>query len=48
MYGLIVCSIPGSFINSYIDYLNKRLAIEFRRRLTLELHEKYLKNLVFY
>ena len=39
---------PASFVNSFLDFLNKRLAINFRRRLTNHFHESYLKDMVYY
>jgi ATP-binding cassette subfamily D (ALD) protein 3 len=41
-------AIPASFVNSMLDFLNKRLAINFRRRLTNHFHEIYLKDMVYY
>lgn len=34
--GLI--AIPASFVNSFLDFLNKRLAINFKKRLTNYFH----------
>ncbi len=44
--GLI--AIPASFVNSFLDFLNKRLAINFKRRLTNYFHESYLRETTFY
>ena len=44
--GLI--AIPSSFVNSMLDFLNKRLAINIRRRLTSHFHAIYLKDMVYY
>lgn len=44
--GLI--AIPASFVNSFLDFLNKRLAINFKKRLTQHFHESYLKEMTFY
>lgn len=41
-------AIPASFVNSMLDFLNKRLAINFRRRLTNHFHGVYLKDMVYY
>lgn len=41
-------AVPASFVNSYLDYLNKLLAIRFRRRLTNYFHDQYIKNMIFY
>lgn len=38
--GLI--AIPASFINSYLEYLNKRIALRFRRRITDHFLDRYL------
>jgi ATP-binding cassette subfamily D (ALD) protein 3 len=35
-------------VNSYLEFLNKRLAIHFRQRLTKHFHEQYIKNMIFY
>ena len=43
-----LCAVPASFVNSALDYFNKRLAISFRRRLTLHFHDRYLKNMTYY
>jgi len=41
-------AIPASFVNSYLDFLNKRLSIHFRKRLTNYFHEQYLRDMIFY
>jgi ATP-binding cassette subfamily D (ALD) protein 3 len=41
-------AIPSSFVNSYLDFLNKSLAIRFRERLTHYFHDRYLKDMVYY
>lgn len=41
-------AIPASFVNSFLDFLNKRLSINFRKRLTHYFHSTYLKDMVFY
>ena len=46
--GLGLVSIPASFVNSFLDFLNRRLAINFRRRLTHHFHSAYLKDMIFY
>jgi ATP-binding cassette subfamily D (ALD) protein 3 len=40
--------VPASFVNSFLEFLNKRLAINFKRRLTEYFHRSYLKDMVFY
>lgn len=32
-------AIPASFVNSYLEYLNKSLSLRFRRRLTEYFHD---------
>lgn len=44
--GLI--AVPASFVNSFLDFLNRRLAINFKKRLTLYFHESYLRDMTFY
>lgn len=41
-------AIPASFVNSMLDFLNKRLGINFRRRLTSYFHGIYLKDMIYY
>lgn len=41
-------AIPASFVNAELDYLNKRLACTFRKRLTTYFSDLYLKEMVFY
>lgn len=41
-------AIPASFVNSYLEYLNKSLSLRFRRRLTEYFHDQYIKNMIFY
>lgn len=45
---LALCAVPASFINSYLDFLNKRLAIHFRTRLTTYFNQRYIKDMVYY
>lgn len=44
--GLI--AIPASFVNSYLEFLNKRLSIHFRSRLTNHFLDIYLKDMIYY
>lgn len=44
--GLI--AVPASFVNSFLDFLNKRLAISFKKRLTSFFHETYMKDQICY
>ena len=41
-------AVPSSFVNSYLDFLNKSLAIRFSERLTHYFHDRYLKDMVYY
>jgi ATP-binding cassette subfamily D (ALD) protein 3 len=41
-------AVPASFVNSFLDFLNKRLALNFKKRLTNYFHSTYLKDMVFY
>ena len=43
-----ILAIPSSFVNSYLDYLVKRLGLDFRTRLTMYFHNKYMKDMVYY
>lgn len=45
---LALLAVPASFVNSYLDYLNKRLAINIRKNLTLYFHNRYLKEMTYY
>jgi len=48
VFSLGLIAIPASFVNSFLDFLNKRLAICFKKRLTNYFHESYLKDMTFY
>ncbi|GAM42934.1 adrenoleukodystrophy protein [Talaromyces pinophilus] len=41
-------AIPATFTNSMLSYHQCRLALEYRRRLTEHVHDKYLSNMTFY
>lgn len=45
---LAMIAVPASFVNSYLEFTTKRLAINFKRRLTSYFHDSYLKDRVFY
>lgn len=47
LYWMIV-AIPATYTNSMLTYLQGKLAIGFRSRLTGYLHARYLKNMTFY
>ncbi|KRX09691.1 P-loop containing nucleoside triphosphate hydrolase [Pseudocohnilembus persalinus] len=41
-------AVPASFLNSYLDFLNKSLSIEFRAKLTEYFNGQYLNDMIFY
>ncbi|KAJ3026412.1 UNVERIFIED_CONTAM: hypothetical protein HDU68_005710 [Siphonaria sp. JEL0065] len=41
-------AVPATYTNSMLAYLQKKLAIAFRTRLTNHLHELYTSNMTFY
>ncbi|ORY36423.1 hypothetical protein BCR33DRAFT_683445 [Rhizoclosmatium globosum] len=41
-------AVPATYTNSMLAYLQKKLAIAFRTRLTNHLHELYTQNMTFY
>jgi ATP-binding cassette subfamily D (ALD) protein 3 len=41
-------AIPASFVNSYLEYLNKELAHHFKEKLTAHLNSEYLSDLMFF
>lgn len=41
-------ALPASFVNSFLDFLNKRLSLRFRTRLTDFFNQTYLKDMVYY
>jgi ATP-binding cassette subfamily D (ALD) protein 3 len=46
--GLGLLSVPASFVNSFLNYLDHSLSINFRRRLTNHFHRSYLSGMIFY
>lgn len=46
--GLGMIALPASFVNSFLDFINKRLSLRFRRRLTDFFHHTYLKDMIYY
>jgi ATP-binding cassette subfamily D (ALD) long-chain fatty acid import protein len=44
----MLVAIPATYTNSMLTFLQGKLAISFRTRLTSELHKRYLKNMTFY
>jgi ATP-binding cassette subfamily D (ALD) long-chain fatty acid import protein len=47
LYWMII-AVPATYTNSMLTYLQGKLAIGFRSRLTAYLHTRYLKNMTFY
>ena len=45
---LAMYAVPASFINSYLDYLNKKIALRLRSRLSYYFHDTYIKGKFFY
>lgn len=45
---LAAIALPASFINSYIEFLAKKMALKFRRNMTRHFHSLYIKDLIFY
>lgn len=45
---LALFAVPASTVNSALDYLNKKIALMFRVRMSKHLNERYLKRLVYY
>lgn len=41
-------SFPASFVNAYLEYLTKKIALKFRRNITRHFHKLYIKDLVYY
>ena len=41
-------ALPASFVNAFLDFLNRRLALSFKRRLTTYFHRTYLSDMIFY
>lgn len=48
LINLVILSVPASFCNSFLDFLNHRLANRFRKRITDYFQKKYFKNIIFY
>ena len=45
---LFLFAIPSSTINSALDYLQKKLSLAFRRRITAYFHNHYLRSMHYY
>lgn len=41
-------AVPSSFVNSYLDFINKSLSIRFRKRMTNYFHDQYLQDMIYY
>ncbi|SAM03938.1 hypothetical protein [Absidia glauca] len=41
-------ALPATYTNSMLTYMQSKLAIQFRTRLTTHIHEKYLTDMTFY
>jgi len=41
-------AIPSSTVNSAMEYFSKLLAMEFRKRLTMYFHNRYLNKMYYY
>ena len=45
---LMMFALPSSSVNSFMDYITKQLALEFRSRLTEYFHERYMHDMYYY
>lgn len=45
---MFLFAVPSSTINSALDYLQKKLALSFRKRITNHFHDAYLKRMHYY
>ena len=48
IFNLFLFAVPSSTINSGIDYIQKQLALMYRKRLTHYFHTAYLRNMHYY
>lgn len=44
----MTCAIPACYVNSMLSYLQSKLAIQYRTRLTQHIHKQYLEGMTFY
>ncbi|CAG8652878.1 8771_t:CDS:10 [Funneliformis caledonium] len=44
----MIVAIPATYTNSMLTYMQSKLAIQFRTRLTRHIHQKYLSDMTFY
>ena len=45
---LVLLAVPGSFLNSYIEFLRKKLTIEIKNAFTVHYMNKIMQNNNFY
>lgn len=45
---LLMLALPASFINSYLEYINKIIALKFRKNMTKHFHNIYIKDMIYY
>lgn len=48
IFTLFLFAVPSSTINSGIDFIQKKLALSFRRRMTCHFHDLYLTKMHYY
>ncbi|KAI3644475.1 hypothetical protein MP228_010639 [Amoeboaphelidium protococcarum] len=51
LWGIVMwmgIALPATYCNSMLTYLQSKIGIAFRTRLTLFIHEKYMSNAMFY
>lgn len=48
IFNLFLFAVPSSTINSGIEFIQKKLALLFRKRLTTYFHAEYLRNMHYY
>ncbi|KAI8337052.1 ABC transporter transmembrane region 2-domain-containing protein [Chlamydoabsidia padenii] len=51
MMGIVwwmIMALPATYTNSMLTYMQSKLSIQFRTRLTTHIHEKYLTDMTFY
>lgn len=44
----MLIAIPATYTNSMLTYMQSKLAIAFRTRLTAHIHARYMKDKMFY
>ena len=45
---LLGLALPASFINSLLEYMNKIIALKFRKNMTSYFHKMYIKDMIYY